>query len=369
MGLLKQIKRNPEIAREFAQCVEDNQPYRLLDIKLYLTRRCNLRCRMCNAWASQDGRDELSTDEVIRLVAQANPLGLVNLKLFGGEPMLRQDLEAIVAYAAGLGMRCTLITNGTLLSERRARALVEAGLAQLELSLDAGTPELHDDIRGAPGAWQRAVQGLHWVREASLELDRRVAIRVNTVVMRQNYYDLPKLVGDLAPYVDEVVLNPAVPQEDNRRATSRYTLQREDIVRYNNEIAPLISDRAGECRVAQSPEHLYIYGTADRDIENAAACQYVERVRAGYCFKPWYYAIVRENGDVLGCNTVKHPLSKIGNVRHATLEEIWFSEAYRTFRANCKPPQFADCSRCCYNFALLNKKLEEACRKSSADVR
>jgi hypothetical protein len=62
---------------------------------------------------------------------------------------------------------------------------------------------------------------------------------------------------------------------------------------------------------------------------------------------------------VVGCNTVKHPLARIGNVREVSLHHLWHSEAYRAFRARCGPPQFDDCRRCCYHFALLNKQVEE----------
>jgi MoaA/NifB/PqqE/SkfB family radical SAM enzyme len=69
MGLLKSITRDKGMARELAQCIADCRPYRLLDMKVYLTRRCNLRCLMCGAWADgQDGQDELSADEVKRAV-------------------------------------------------------------------------------------------------------------------------------------------------------------------------------------------------------------------------------------------------------------------------------------------------------------
>jgi radical SAM protein with 4Fe4S-binding SPASM domain len=86
----------------------------------------------------------------------------------------------------------------------------------------------------------------------------------------------------------------------------------------------------------------------------------VDRLGVTCCFKPWYYVVVRENGDVVGCNTVKHPAARIGTVREASLEELWRSERYRTFRAACKPPRFAGCARCCYHFALVNKQIQAA---------
>jgi radical SAM protein with 4Fe4S-binding SPASM domain len=363
VGLVKSIRRDPQVAAELAQCVAERRPYRLLDLKLYLTRRCNLRCLMCNAWTQGgDGHDELSTGEILRLIDEARVLGLANLKLFGGEPLLRRDLEAIVAYAAGLGIRCTLITNGTLLSQQRAQALVTAGLAQLDLSLDAGDAALHDQIRGVPGTWQRAMQGLQAVQEAAHRLDRRVVLRVNTVVMRHNYHDLPHLARTLADLsVDEFVLNPAVPQAANSRATAaHYLLSPPDIVRYNAEIAPQVAAAANGHGLATNRELLYLYGTTERHFEDAALGRYANRLQVGCCFKPWYYAVIRENGDLVGCNTVKHPLARIGNVRETPLDPLWRSEAYRAFRARCHPPQFDDCRRCCYRLARLNKQIEEA---------
>jgi len=282
MGLLKSIQRDPRIARELAQCVEDNQPFRLTDMKLYLTRRCNLRCVMCDAWSAEppapaaeaqgDGHAELSTAEVLRVIDQARPLGLAILKLFGGEPMLRRDLEVIVEHAATLGIRCTLITNGTLLTEQRARRLVEAGLAQLDLSLDAGDAGLHDAIRGVPGTWRRATQGLQAVQAAAHALKRRVAIRVNAVVMRANYLGLPKLVGQLSSLaVDEITLSPVVPQAANRRETARrVVLEPADIAVYNAEVAAAIAGQAPAYRLSKSRDCLYLYGTSQQDIEHAS---------------------------------------------------------------------------------------------------
>ena len=366
MGLLKSVKRDKGVAHELAQCVAECRPYRLLDMKVYLTRRCDLRCRMCGAWTDgHDGYEELSANEIKGVVTQAKALGLANLKLFGGEPMLRRDVEEIVEHAAQLGIRCSLTTNGTLLTEERAQALVEAGLAELDLSLDASDPALHDEIRGCPGTWARAVRGLQWVvahRETARAPGRRVFIRVNAVVMRQNYRDMPRLVDMVSRLgADEIALNPVIPQDDNPRATaSQYVLSREDIIHYNQEVAPQVMEADSTGRLSGDRDSLYLYGTSEEDVENAAQCRYVDRLQVGCCFKPWYYMVIRENGDVEGCNTVKDAMTRVGNIRERTVGEIWESERYRAFRARCNPPQFEGCSRCCYRFALLNKGIEGA---------
>jgi radical SAM protein with 4Fe4S-binding SPASM domain len=160
--------------------------------------------------------------------------------------------------------------------------------------------------------------------------------------------------------VDEITLSPAVPQEGSARAAAGYLLSREDIACYNSEIAPLIAASASGYRLSRNRESLYLYGTTEQDIENAACGSYVKRLQVGCCFKPWYYAVLRENGDLVGCNTVKHSMARIGNVREESLEHLWHSARYRGFRASCRPPQFEDCRRCCYHTALLNRQIEEA---------
>lgn len=362
MSLLKNLQRNLAAAQEFARCVRENQPYRLLDVKAYLTHRCNLRCVMCDGWAGRHaGRDELSTDEWLSVITQARSLGLANLKLFGGEPTLRQDLATIVEHAARLGVRCALVTNGTLLTKERAHALVQAGLRELDLSLDAGNPALHDSIRGAPGVWSRAVQGLQAMRQAARSQGVQLHIRVNTVVMRENWQDMPNLASVLSDLgVDEIALNPVIPRGNDRQ----HALSRQDILRYNAEIAPQVAERAAAYQLSRDRDELYIYGTGDSDIEQAAQCRYIDRLHISYCFKPWYYAVIRENGDVVGCNTVKHPLARIGNVRQAGLDQIWSSAAFAAFRAGCKPPQFADCASCCYRFALVNRQIGQTTLRS-----
>jgi radical SAM protein with 4Fe4S-binding SPASM domain len=323
-------------------------------MKVYLTRRCNLRCVMCSAWTERDGRDELGTQDWLRVITQAGTLGLTNLKLFGGEPTLREDLAAIVEHAARLDIRCALVTNGTLLTEERAYALVQAGLSELDLSLDASTPALHDSIRGAPGAWSRAMRGLQAMQQAAHSLNHRLFVRVNAVVMRENYVDMPDLTRFLSGLaVDEIALNPVIPRGNDRQRA----LLRQDILRYNAEIAPRIAEQAKSYRQPKSRDDWYLYGTGEPDIEQAARCRYVDRLQVLCCFKPWYYMVVRENGDVVGCNTVKHPLARMGNVRQAGLDQIWSSAAYAAFRASCKPPQFADCASCCYRFALVNRQI------------
>ncbi len=112
---------------------------------LELTYRCPLHCVFCyNPTEFAATGAELSTDEWLRVLAQARALGAVQLGLSGGEPLAREDLEEIVAEAHRLGFYTNLITSGIGLSEARIGALKRAGLDHIQLSFQDSTRELND---------------------------------------------------------------------------------------------------------------------------------------------------------------------------------------------------------------------------------
>src|SRR5262245_48958553 len=110
-----------------------------------LTYRCPLHCVFCSNplnYAAQS--NELGTREWLDVLDQGRAMGAVQLGLSGGEPLLRDDLEQIVAHAHGLGFYVNLITSGVGLTEARARSLKETGLDHIQLSIQDSTRELND---------------------------------------------------------------------------------------------------------------------------------------------------------------------------------------------------------------------------------
>jgi len=112
-----------------------------------LTYRCPLHCVFCSNPIDYARHDqELDTDTWKRVLAEARALGAVQLGFSGGEPLLRDDLEELVAHARGLGFYTNLITSGVGLTAARARALKSAGLDHVQLSFQDSTKELNDFI-------------------------------------------------------------------------------------------------------------------------------------------------------------------------------------------------------------------------------
>ncbi|SDE46470.1 pyrroloquinoline quinone biosynthesis protein E [Variovorax sp. CF079] len=112
-----------------------------------LTYRCPLHCVFCSNPVDYARHDsELDTATWKRVLGEARALGAVQLGFSGGEPLLRDDLEALVAHARQLGFYTNLITSGVGLTEARAKALKSAGLDHIQLSFQDSTRELNDFI-------------------------------------------------------------------------------------------------------------------------------------------------------------------------------------------------------------------------------
>ena len=118
---------------------------------LELTYRCPLKCVWCNNPLDFDSyaSKELSTDEWKRVLREGRELGALQLGFSGGEPMLRDDLEELVAEAEQLGYYTNLITSGVGLTPARLSALKAAGLKQIQLSVQSADRVLTDKLVGA----------------------------------------------------------------------------------------------------------------------------------------------------------------------------------------------------------------------------
>ncbi|MCB0257479.1 MAG: pyrroloquinoline quinone biosynthesis protein PqqE, partial [Anaerolineae bacterium] len=125
------------------------EPLRPLWLLAELTYSCPLQCPYCsNPLQLGERAKELSTDDWIRVLGEARKLGAAQLGLSGGEPLLRKDLEEIVAEARRLGYYTNLLTSGMGMDEARIAALKEAGLDHIQVSFQADDPDLNNRLAG-----------------------------------------------------------------------------------------------------------------------------------------------------------------------------------------------------------------------------
>jgi pyrroloquinoline quinone biosynthesis protein E len=153
-----------------------------------LTYGCPLHCPYCSNPIDLAGyREELSTPEWQRVLAEARELGVLQLHLSGGEPLVRRDLPEIVHSATELGLYTNLITSALGLTSRRAEQLRAAGLDHVQISVQADEPALSDRIAGTPSfgrklAAARLVKELGWPLTLNVVLHRHNIDRIARIL-------------------------------------------------------------------------------------------------------------------------------------------------------------------------------------------
>lgn len=363
----------PEVARQFGlnpgskvrldeghNFVRMHRPVTHLT-KVYIepTVACNLDCITCfrNAWDQPIGRmTEETFENILNGLKQMDPIPDV---YFGGigEPLFHQKTVEWIRRVKELGVKVELITNGTILTEKKCQELIDAGLDTLWVSLDGATPEGFADVRlGAE---------LPLILENLRRLFKmrggghfpKPEIGVAFVAMKRNINDLPKIIklGHTfgARYFSVSNVQPATPEMQEDRL---YTRTMRNIAYMPSPVLPKLSlpkmdfnedtmEALAEafnsgCNVSFAGNN---WGGAN-DV-----CNFVE---SGTMSISW-------TGEVSPCWPLMHThmsylhgkprLSKkhiIGNVRENTLEEIWLNPEYVAYRERLHNFVFAPCTFC-----------------------
>ena len=156
-----------------------------------VTRRCNLRCRHCFV-PREDSQP--AAGNLIEILKQAARAGCRKVILTGGEPLLRRDLEAIIAACTECGMLVDLNSNLLTLSAARARRLREAGLGEASVSLHGG-PTAHDWLCGLDGCFETTIRGIEMLLKEGIPVDVHGALWDASLSQVQSLASLCEDVG------------------------------------------------------------------------------------------------------------------------------------------------------------------------------
>lgn len=306
-----------------------------------LTHRCPLHCPYCsNPLDLIRAESELTTEDWKRVFSQARALGVLQLGLSGGEPLLRKDLEELAAHARQEGLYSTLVTSGLGLTRARAERLKEGGLEHIQISIQDSDPVVAERIAGV-----RSVK--HKQAAAALVRELGFAFTVNVVLHRANLDRLEEIIDMAADLgADRVEL-----------ANTQY---------YGWGLQNRAALMPTRIQVERSRE------AAERAIQRYRGRMQITYVLPDYyeaypkaCYGGWgkLYLVVTPNGAVLPCHGATQISGmRFDDVRSHSLEWIWQeSEAFRAFRGDswmkepCRscPRKTVDFGGCrCQAFAL-----------------
>lgn len=328
--------------------------------ELAVTYRCNNRCRFCYAGCSagtgcrrpgaeiaatpgledkppaRSGRSEVEDlpardlEKILRIFKTEAKVPFFSFT--GGEPLLREDLPRLIRHAVRIGLRTNLVTNGTLATPYLARNLFRAGLRTAQVSLEAPEAELHDELCGVAGSWERSVAGIRALMEAG------ISVQTNTTVTRANLAALERMPGLAASLgVRRMSMNLFIPTARSPEAVGLF-------VPYSR-IGPVVDrvrKRAREEGVEflwYSPTPMCLYNPLARGLgnKNCAACDGL--------------LSVNPRGDVLPCSSWDEG---VGNLLSDGFSKVWFGERAASLKnkeyapAECRScPAFAACQAAC----------------------
>ena len=312
-----------------------------LFVYLMATEACNLRCRFCDLWRTQHRSgdalaDELTTEEMVRLVNEVAETGCMIVNIWGGEPLVRPDLCDLVRAIDRAGMASVVTTNGFLLTETVARDLVAAGVGSVFVSIDSPVPAEHDELRGCKGSYERAAQGLKTLREVG---GKSITVGINTLVNRRNYRQLCEMIRLAASLsVDSVrLLSMELGEPFSKYAstdTSLFEFSEDDL----RELRVELRRTSRIARAANINCNL-------REYLEGMPAYYAGHYRPKTCFAGDLICDIDARGNVAPCLTLGRTG---GNVRERSFREIWTSEEFHRLRLDTRRLRCPLCWQSCY---------------------
>jgi AdoMet-dependent heme synthase len=153
------------------------------------TQACDLACVHCRASAqSERNPQELTTEQGYRLLDEIRSFGEPLMVFTGGDPLKRPDLYDLIRYAVKIGLRTNVTPSATpLLTPEAIDGFKAAGVSRMAISLDGPDAQSHDDFRGVPGTFDRAMMALRHARDIGLDT------QFQTTVTKRNMHRLPEM--------------------------------------------------------------------------------------------------------------------------------------------------------------------------------
>lgn len=297
--------------------METPRPFSLL---CELTYRCPLQCPYCsNPVDFSRYRDELKTAEWYRILDEAAALGVVQAHFSGGEPLLLGDVPEIIRHARKHGLYTNLSTGGTLLTEKLAGQLRDAGLDSLQVSIQDADAKNSDLMAGGAPSFEKKI------RAARLACAAGFSLTLNVVLQRRNIGRIAEIIA-MAEDLGAERLELANTQFNGWALKNRAALLP---TRAQVQFAAQTA-RAAQQRLKGRMEILYVLPDYFEEFPKA-------------CLHGWgrVFMTVTADGTVLPCQTAREIRGlKFENAREQSLERIWLeSEAFCKFRGTDWMPE------------------------------
>jgi MoaA/NifB/PqqE/SkfB family radical SAM enzyme len=330
-------------------------------ISFTITNACNLRCQMCGQWGEEGYircqperlKQEMKLADWKRLVDELADHHISSLLLRGGEPFLFPGIIELLQYIHDKGLFTAIDTNGTRIKEY-AEDIARIGKIHLTISLD-GPEEIHDQVRGVKGTFARVREGIFLLKEFEQKSGNPIGKSFNFTISPYSIYglgELPEAVRSLGLNVVAIVPYYFFPTEVGK-AYEKEMKEAFDIpafswIGFHHESSGVEFD------LFQTEYRKYIanlkgitdfpYMAFSEEQYRAWFADAITPVGPLHCTNVEKLIDIQPNGEANFC--VDFVDYSMGNIRKATIAEVWNSERANRFRAYRRQKALPVCLRC-----------------------
>jgi MoaA/NifB/PqqE/SkfB family radical SAM enzyme/GT2 family glycosyltransferase len=316
---------------------EHNNPAKPEFIILDITHRCNLKCNICEI-RKDNPIEEYSLGEIKNLINEAVDWGVKEFVLSGGEPLIREDIFEILDFVKDKGYHIGVLTNGIILDDNFINKLLPylvSDSLSLSISLDALSPEIHDEIRAAKGSFAKTTGALKKLFQLKIRYPN-INFNSISIILNENLEELLDLAVFLKSLnVNSIQFQPLLANNlvmKERGQGAKYWIPQERLQVLDSVIDKLVEfKKNNHLLVLNSENNLRLAKKYFR------GQLFQEDVKCLYATKS---ILVANNGDVTTC------FESYGNIRVGSLRSIFESEKCVQARkrvSECKNPCLLPC--------------------------
>ncbi len=348
-------------------------------IVFQLTKRCNLKCKMCYEWGQhgsytkEDRKSDLDF-KVIEKIIDSTSKGNPKYEFFGGEPLLYPGIFELIKQIRNSGCNIDFPTNGTLV-EKYKKELIESGPNCIWISVD-GAREINDQQRGT-GVFNKVIKGIQSLNDLKTSLNKNFPkIGITYIITKHNHkhianFFINEFNVDQIDFINIEFQRYLTIQEYNNYvarlktdfniceavSAKGYIQKIDDFAKIDfQDVEDQLTVLKKFCKSKNVPLNITPGLKNAEDIQKYFSAKWDETsVWKKTCVLPWVHVEISANGDVTTCPTIYD--MPLGNVYESNILDIWYGERIKNIRKSVKKNLFPVCYICCRHYQEPMKQI------------
>lgn len=310
------------------------------------TGRCNLKCKFCLQWVMRETKNELSSNEWIRIATELINLGIKTCLISGGEPFSKPEVTIpLIKKLKKNGIEGHLATNGTLMNRKIAEVLIDTQWENVIVSVDSSNPRTHDYLRGKKGVFKKVIANIKMLTKLKQTRgSSKPNLGFDIVLTKNNFKDIVsiiKLASELkcpsCTFLTLINYNQNVSKFNigKDQLSQAYGIMKE---------AKILADKLGvKNNLGIIIRNRILHDS--KDIKRVIKKNFNVSNKAHICLQPFITIFINGRGIAEPCPSSTH----FGvDVREQPIKKVWLSENFNLLRKMILKQDLPDfCSTCC----------------------